>query len=82
MDEKTRVPMFVSIVTILLGCYDLVRGIMHTFRLEYSALHIAKINLAGPEASDLLRLLGVFGISNFITGIMLILIGLKARGLA
>ena len=29
-----------------------------------------------------MRLLGVFGISNFITGIMLILIAFKARGLA
>lgn len=75
-------PVFVSVVTLLLGCYDLLRGVMHTFKLEYSALHIAKLNLATPEASDLLRLLGVFGVSNFITGIMLILIALKARGIA
>ena len=82
MNNKVQVPMFVSIVTLLLGCYDLLRGVMHTFKLEYSALHIAKLNLTTPEAADLLRLMGVFGISNFITGVMLILLALKARGLA
>ncbi len=79
--RETYVPLFVSVVTFLLGCYDILRGVMHTLKLEYSALHIAKLNLATPQAADLLRLLGAFGVSNFITGVMLILMAFKARGL-
>ncbi len=82
MDKDTNVPLFVSVVSLLIGCYDLLRGFMHTFNLQYSALYIAKLNLATPQASDLLRLLGVFGVSNFITGAMLILVAFAARGLA
>ncbi|MDF1678559.1 MAG: hypothetical protein P1U32_07705 [Legionellaceae bacterium] len=82
MEKDTNVPLFVSLVSLLIGCYDLLRGFMHTFNLEYSALYIAKLNLATPQASDLLRLLGVFGVSNFITGAMLILVAFAARGLA
>ncbi|MDF1827883.1 MAG: hypothetical protein P1U39_06345 [Legionellaceae bacterium] len=82
MSKKIKIPAFVSTVTLVLGCLDLVRGFMHTFKLEYAALHIAKLNLSTPEASDLLQLLGVFGVSNYITGIMLILVALRARELA
>lgn len=82
MHEKTHVPAFVSVVTLLLGFYDLLRGFMHTMKLSYSALHIAGLDLSTPLAADLLRLLGVFGISNYITGVMLILMALKARALA
>jgi len=80
--KQIRIPMFVSAITFVLGCLDLVRGFMHTFKLEYAALHVAKLNLSTPEASDLLQLLGVFGVSNYITGIMLILVALRARELA
>lgn len=55
---------------------------MHTILLPYSATHIACLDLSGPTASDLLRLLGLFGISNFITGATLILTGLYARPVA
>ncbi|NCT57516.1 MAG: hypothetical protein GW760_07420 [Legionella sp.] len=82
MTNKIKIPAFVSVVAFLLGCYDLIRGFMHTFNLENSALHIAKLNLASPEAADLLQLLGLFGVSNYITGMMLILIALRARDLA
>ena len=80
--RNSRVPRFISVVTILLGSYDLVRGFMHTILLNYSATHIAVLDLTGSTASDQLRLLGAFGISNFETGIMLILMGIFARGLA
>ena len=79
---NTRIPAFISVVTILLGSYDLVRGFMHTILLHYSATHIAVLDLTGSTASDQLRLLGAFGISNYETGIMLILMGIFARGLA
>ena len=79
---NNRVPRFVAVVAILLGIYDLVRGFMHTILLHYSATHIAVLDLSASTASDQLRLLGAFGISNFETGIMLILMGVFARGLA
>ena len=75
-------PRFVSVVAVLLGVYDLLRGFMHTILLKYSALHIAGLDLSTATASDQLRLLGAFGIGNYETGIMLILLGLFARPLA
>ncbi len=77
--EKTQVPKFVWIVLILLGGIDLVRGFMHTVALEYAALNIAGLDLTTSTATEQLRLLGTFGISNWITGVAFILIGLKAK---
>ncbi len=80
MDKmKMQVPKFVWIVLIVLGCVDLVRGFMHTVLLEYSALNIAGLDLTSPTATEQLTLLGAFGISNWITGSIFILIGLKAK---
>jgi uncharacterized membrane protein YphA (DoxX/SURF4 family) len=69
-------------MAVLLGGIDLLRGFMHTVVLPYSATHIACLDLSGPTAPDLLRLLGLFGISNYITGATLILTGLYARPIA
>jgi len=76
------IPKFISIIAVLLGSIDLLRGFMHTVVLPYSATHIACLDLSGPTASDLLRLLGLFGVSNYITGATLILTGLYARPIA
>jgi hypothetical protein len=82
MDKtKIQIPKFVWIVLIVLGCIDLMRGFMHTVLLEYAALNIAGLDLT-VAASDQLRLLGTFGISNWITGITYILIGLKAKNIS
>ncbi len=77
--EKNHVPKFVWVVLIVLGVIDLVRGFMHTVALEYAALNIAGLDLTTSTAADQLRLLGTFGISNWITGVTFILIGLKAK---
>ena len=69
-------------MAVFLGGIDLLRGFMHTVVLPYSATHIACLDLTGPAAPDLLRLLGLFGISNYITGATLILTGLYARPIA
>ena len=82
MKPNTNIPKFVSIVAIALGCLDLVRGFMHTILLEYAAANIAGLDLSSSVAIDLLQLMGAFGISNYITGAMLILLGWKARPLA
>jgi uncharacterized membrane protein YphA (DoxX/SURF4 family) len=76
------IPKFISIMAVFLGVIDLLRGFMHTVVLPYSATHIASLDLSGPTAPDLLRLLGLFGISNYITGATLILTGLYARPIA
>ena len=79
---KRPIPKFISIMAVFLGGIDLLRGFMHTVVLPYSATHIACLDLSGPTAPDLLRLLGLFGISNYITGATLILTGLYARPIA
>ena len=76
------IPKFISIMAVFLGVIDLLRGFIHTVVLPYSATHIACLDLSGPTAPDLLRLLGLFGISNYITGATLILTGLYARPIA
>ena len=82
LKENNHIPKFVSVVTIVLGCLDLVRGFMHTILLEYAATNIAELDLSTTLAGDLLQMMGTFGISNYLTGVMLILLGLKARSLA
>lgn len=82
MKNENNIPIFVSIVAIALGVLDLIRGFMHTILLEYATGNIAGLDLSSSVAADLLQLLGVFGISNYITGLMLILLGWKARPLA
>jgi hypothetical protein len=82
MQKENNIPKFVSIVAIALGGLDLIRGFMHTILLEYAAANIAGLDLSSSVAIDLLRLMGSFGISNYITGVMLILLGWKARPLA
>jgi hypothetical protein len=82
MQKVKNIPGFVSIVAIGLGTLDLIRGFMHTIRLEHAAANLAGLDLSSTVAVDLLRLMGAFGISNYITGLMLILLGWKARSLA
>ena len=73
-------PKFAWVIMTLLGCLDLVRGIMHTVFLEYAAENIMGLDLAVAR-DDQLLLLGTFGVSNYITGLMLILIAMKARNI-
>jgi len=73
-------PKFAWIIMIALGFIDLIRGFIHTVLLEFAANNIFVIDLSGGVENQML-LLGVFGISNYLTGIMFILIRLKAREL-
>ncbi|NVM19554.1 MAG: hypothetical protein HWN80_17765 [Candidatus Lokiarchaeota archaeon] len=75
-----KCPKFAWILMVGLGCLDLIRGFIHTFMLEFAALNIFVIDLSGGVDNQMF-LLGTFGISNYLTGIMFILIGLKARHL-
>ena len=75
-----KCPKFAWILMIGLGSFYLIRGLIHTVMLEFAAINIFVIDLSGGVDNQML-LLGIFGISNYITGIMFILIGLKARHL-
>jgi hypothetical protein len=73
-------PAFASIILAALGCIDLVRGVLHTFLVQHSAVKIAGMNLS-HSGQDQLMLLGSFGISNFLTGAIYIAVAWKARRL-
>ena len=64
-----------------LGILDVIRGIMHTFLLRWAAVHVAGFDPA-TTPPDQYFLLGVFGISNFLTGFLYFLISRRARELA
>jgi hypothetical protein len=65
------------VVLFLAGIMDIIRGYSHTYNVRYSAE-----NLAGIEPiSDSLYLMGAFGISNFLTGLLYFLVIWKARNL-
>jgi hypothetical protein len=80
-DGGNRTPVFAWIVLACLGAIDLVRGFLHTFLVEHSAVKIAGMNLE-HSAGDQLMLLGSFGISNFLTGAIYLAVAFKARQLA
>ena len=82
MNNKTGIPKIVSIIAIALGSLDLLRGFMHTILIRYAATNIAGLDLSTSQAGDLLVLMGSFGISNYISGLALILMGWKSRELA
>lgn len=71
-----------SYVLIAAGGMDLIRGFMHTFNIRYAAANIAQVDLLSPMAGDFLLQMSAFGMSNFLTGVFAILIGLKAKELA
>ena len=82
MDQKTNLPTIISTAAIALGSLDLIRGLMHTFLIRFAATKIAGLDLSTSQAGDLLVLMGSFGISNYVSGIALILMGWKSRELA
>ena len=70
-----------STVLFFIGVLDVIRGFMHTFLLTWSATNIAKLDMT-TGSSDQVFLLGVFGISNLLTGFIYFLISRKARELS
>jgi hypothetical protein len=78
--NNIKCPKFAWIIMVGLGCVDLIRGFIHTVILGFAATNIFVIDLTGGVDNQMF-LLGTFGISNYLTGIMFILIGLKARHL-
>jgi hypothetical protein len=79
-DSTYKTPAFAIIVLASLGFIDLVRGFLHTFLVQHSAVKIAGLNL-DHSGGDQLMLLGSFGISNFLTGAIYLAVALKAKQL-
>lgn len=71
-----------SYVLIGLGFIDLVRGFMHTINIRWAATNIAQVDLTSAMAGDFMLQMSAFGISNYVTGFLAILIGLQAKKLA
>lgn len=63
---------------IVIGGLDLFRGFMHTFNIWWASENIAKMS----QTADTMFLMNTFGISNFLTGAIFLLIAKKAKELA
>ncbi len=76
--SEVPTPGFAWKILAVLGVVDFVRGIMHTYLSTYAATNIAGLDLS-QNGQNLLVLMGAFGISNFLTGAIFLLIAFKAR---
>lgn len=70
-----------SAFLLVLGCMDLFRGLAHTFMIHWANDTFAHLDLS-VNGNDQLVLLSAFGISNWLTGMLFILIAFKAKALA
>jgi hypothetical protein len=70
-----------SVFLFAIGLFDLVRGAAHTFFIHWANDTFAHMDLS-TNGPDQLMLLGAFGISNWLTGMIYILIALRARALS
>ena len=76
LDKKIALRLSTTVL-FMAAVIDLLRGIAHTYRVRYAAEEIAGIE---PNA-DSLVLMGAFGISNFLTSFIYLLVIWKARQL-
>lgn len=81
-DSAARRVQIAAYVLIAIGVVDLIRGFMHTFNIRYAAANIAQVDLGAAMAGDFLVVMSAFGISNYVTGMLAILIAFKAKKLA
>lgn len=70
-----------SNVLFILGLVDVLRGVLHTFFDGWAVRTFAKLDLSVAR-QDQLMLLGAFGVSNLLTGVIYILISRKAKPLS
>jgi hypothetical protein len=70
-----------SVFLFFIGLVDLIRGAAHTFFIHWANDTFAHLDLS-TNGQDQLMLLGAFGISNWLTGMIYILIALRARALS
>jgi len=70
-----------STVLFVLGLVDVFRGVLHTFFVNWAVRTFAKLDLSVAR-QDQLTLLGAFGISNLLTGVIFILVSIEAAQLS
>lgn len=70
-----------STVLFILGLVDLLRGVLHTFFVNWAVKTFAKLDLSAAR-QDQLTMLGAFGISNLLTGAIFLLISIEAAPLS
>lgn len=78
-DVPAEFPRLVSFVAVALGCFDLIRGVVHTVLAGSVAVDVSGINIGGPSGGDQIMLMAAFGHANFITGAALIYQGVFNR---
>ncbi|MEL6560823.1 MAG: hypothetical protein AAFQ94_21695 [Bacteroidota bacterium] len=76
LNEKSMLKIS-AVVLFLAALMDVGRGVAHTYNVRYSAEYVAGIE----PISDSLVLMVAFGISNFLTGFIYLLIIWKAKKL-
>lgn len=81
MKKELKEFRFSSNLLLIIGIVDIVRGFLHTFKVEWASQTFAKLNLNFVR-DDQLTLLGAFGISNILTGLIYILVSKKAKHLS
>ena len=81
MNKVTANYTLTSSFLFILGLVDILRGFLHTFAINWAVATFAKLDLSSAR-QDQLTLLGAFGISNFLTGMLYILISKKAKQLS
>ena len=72
-------PWFVTVVAIALGCFDLLRGVVHTMLAGSVGIPKSGVDVSGPTGRDQLMFMVAFGYSNLLTGAALIYLGLRDR---
>ncbi len=77
--QEAPYPRFVSFVAVGLGCFDIVRGFVHTVLAGSVAVDVSGIDVSGPSGRDQIVLMTAFGHANFITAAALIQAGLTSR---
>lgn len=78
MFKKQRALKIAIVVLGIIAVIDLIRGYMHTYNIWYASENIAHMS----QTADTMMLMHSFGISNYLTGLVYILILLKARELS
>ncbi len=69
----------IAVITLfVIAGVDIIRGYMHTFNIWWASENIAQMS----QTADTMHLMITFGITNFLTGFIYILVGLKAKEIA
>nr|WP_147661466.1 hypothetical protein [Candidatus Prometheoarchaeum syntrophicum] len=77
--NKPMPPKFTWITLLIIGIIDIVRGLMHTFFMEQAIATFAHLDYSATNISDQLFQMNTLGISNIISGILFIIVALKAK---